>query len=245
VISSFTKGATRAVALVLALGLLGVSFGAPAAVAAHKPSLVGSWPYSNADLANSRDAVGSTITLSNVSTLKKVWSFKLTGKATGNVGGYGTLAANPIVVNNVVYIQDLHSNVYALSLATGKLEWSYLVNKKEKSGPGPNGVAVVYGMVYGATPTTVFALNEATGHLVWSDKNLLKKDQGTFGIQPQVANGRVYLASQYGRAPGGGLLLALNATNGDLLWSFKSVPKKEAGVEKLGLGTGERGKRRS
>jgi outer membrane protein assembly factor BamB len=225
-------------ALVLALGLVGVSFGAPAAVAARTPSPAGSWPYSNADLANNRDAVGSPITLTNVSKLKKAWSFTLTGSATGNVGGYGTLAANPIVANNVVYIQDLHSNVYALSLTTGKLEWSYLVNKKEKSGPGPNGVAVVYGMVYGATPTTVFALNEATGHVVWSDKDLLKKGQGTFGIQPQVANGRVYLASQYGQVPGGGLLLALNATSGALVWSFKSVPKKEAGVEKLGLGAG-------
>jgi outer membrane protein assembly factor BamB len=170
--------------------------------------------------------------------LRKAWSFKLTGKAKGNVGGYGTLAANPIVVNDVVYIQDLHSNVYALSLSTGKLEWSYIVNKKEKSGPGPNGVAVVYGMVYGATPTTVFALNQATGHVVWSDKKLLKKGQGTFGIQPQVADGRVYLASQYGEVPGGGLLLALNATNGHLLWSFKTVPKKDAGVEKLGVGAG-------
>jgi glucose dehydrogenase len=233
-----TTGVTRIIALTLALGLVGVPIGVHTAGAARRLPPVGSWPYSNGDLANSRDAVGSTITLANVSTLKQVWSFKLTGDATGNVGGYGTLAANPIVVNNVVYMQDLHSNVYALSLSTGKLEWSYLVNKKEKSGPGPNGVAVVYGMVYGATPTTVFALNESTGHVVWSDKHLLKKGQGTFGIQPQVANGRVYLASQYGHVPGGGLLLALNASNGHLVWSFKSVPKKEAGVEKLGLGAG-------
>ena len=240
-ISRISRSAVRDVTAVLVFGLLAVTVGAPAAVAAPRASATGSWPYSNADLANSRDAVGSTITRANVATLKEAWSFKLTGAATGNVGGYGTLAANPIVVNNVVYIQDLHSNVYALSLATGKLKWSYLVNKKEKSGPGPNGVAVVDGMVYGATPTTAFALNETTGHVVWSDQHLLKKGQGTFGIQPQVANGRVYLASQYGEVPGGGLLLALNATSGDLVWSFKSVPKKDEGVEKLGLGAGSVG----
>ena len=237
-ISSVTRGAVCAMTFVVALGLLGASVGAPSAVAAGKATPIGSWPYSNGNLANSRDAVGSTIALANVSQLKKVWSFYLKGNATGNVGGYGTLAANPIVVHNTVYIQDLHSNVYALSLVTGKLEWSYLVDKKEKSGPGPNGVAVVNGMVFGATPTSVFALNETTGHVVWSDQKLLKKGQGTFGIQPQVANGRVYLASQYGQVPGGGLLLALNANNGALVWSFKSVPKKEAGVEKLGLGAG-------
>jgi glucose dehydrogenase len=232
------RGVARVTAFAFVLGLTAVPLGVHAALAAGSTSPTGTWPYSNGDLANNRDAVGSTITLSNVSTLKKAWSFKLKGKATGDVGGYGTLAANPIVVNGVVYIQDLHSNVYALSLATGKLEWSYIVNKKELSGPGPNGVAVVYGMVYGATPNSVFALNEATGHQVWLNENPLKKGQGTFGIQPQVANGRVYLASQYGEVPGGGLLLAFNATNGELLWSFKSVPKKEAGVEKLGLGAG-------
>jgi glucose dehydrogenase len=206
--------------------------------AADSSSATGSWPYSNANVANTRDAEGSTITLANVSTLKKTWSFSLKGKAKGNVGGYGTLAATPIVVNDVVYIQDLHSNVYALSLATGKLEWSYVVNKKEKSGPGPNGVAVIGGMVYGATPTAVFALNAATGHEIWSNDKILKKGEGTFGIQPQVANGRVYLASQYGLVPGGGLLLALNASTGAVLWTFKTVPKKDKGVAKLGLGAG-------
>jgi glucose dehydrogenase len=207
-----------------------------AAVASN--TATGSWPYSNGDLANTRDSVGSTITLANVSTLKKAWSFVLKGKSTKNVGGYGTLAANPIVVNGVVYIQDLHSNVYALSLATGKLEWSYYVNKKEKSGPGPNGVAVVNGAVYGASPFAVFALNATTGHLLWSNGKLLKKGQGSFGIQPQVANGRVYVASQYGLVPGGGVLLALNATTGKRIWTFKTVPKPDEGVQSLGLGAG-------
>ncbi|HVB52060.1 MAG TPA: PQQ-binding-like beta-propeller repeat protein [Acidimicrobiales bacterium] len=229
---------TLAVTAVVALGLVSVPIGVNAGLAAASPSVSGSWAYSNGDLANTRDAVGSTITTANVSKLKKAWSFKLTGKATKNVGGYGTLAATPIVVNGVAYIQDLHSNVYALSLTSGKLEWSYLVNKKEKSGPGPNGVAVVSGVVYGATPTAVFALNARTGHRVWFNDKLLKKGQGTFGIQPQVANGRVYLASQYGLVPGGGVLLALNAATGALLWSFKTVPKKDKGVETVGLGAG-------
>jgi len=63
--------------------------------------------------------------------------FHLEGPAATSVSGAGTVAAGPIVVNGVVYIQDLHSNVYALSLATGKLEWQYIVNKKELSGRDP------------------------------------------------------------------------------------------------------------
>ena len=222
-----------ALAVVALISVTGIG---NAAVAASGAS--GSWPYSNGDLSNTRDAVGSTITSANVSTLKKAWTFVLKGKSTKNVGGYGTLAANPIVVNSIVFMQDLHSNVYALSLATGNLEWSYFVNKKEKSGPGPNGVAVVDGVVYGATPFAVFALNATTGHQLWSNDKLLKKGQGSFGIQPQVANGRVYVASQYGLVPGGGVLLALDAANGRRIWTFKTVPKPDEGAQSLGLGAG-------
>jgi outer membrane protein assembly factor BamB len=197
-----------------------------------------SWPYSNGDLSNTRDAVTSTITSANVSRLKELWSFDLTGKATNDVGGYGTLAANPIVQNGVVYMQDLHSNVYALSLASGHLIWDYMVDLPEKSGPGPNGVAVANGMVYGESPSVAFALNASNGHKVWADTKLLKKGQGTFGIQPQVANGQVFLASQYGSGEGGGILIALNSATGHVMWKFKTMTGQDPGVKSLGLGAG-------
>jgi len=60
--------------------------------------------------------------------------------------------------------------------------------------------------VYGLTPTAAFALSATTGRPVWVNSDLLHKGQGTFGIQPQVSDGRVYLASQYGSGPGGGVL---------------------------------------
>jgi outer membrane protein assembly factor BamB len=148
------------------------------------------------------------------------------------------LTASPILQNGVVYLQDLDSNVYALALATGKLQWEYRCNQPEKSGPGPNGVAVAGGKVYGLTPTAAFALSATTGRTIWINSDLLRKDQGTFGIQPQVANGRVYLASQYGSGAGGGVLLALNASSGALLWRFNTVVGPEPGVQSLGVGAG-------
>jgi len=197
-----------------------------------------SWPYANADLANTRDAPGSRISSANVSRLAQAWTFQLTGPVDRGLGPYGSLTAAPIVRNGVVYLQDLDSNVYAIALATGKLRWEYQCNQPEKSGPGPNGVAVVNGVVYGLAPTTAFALNAATGHQVWANRHLLGAGQGTFGIQPQVADGRVYLASQYGSGPGGGVLLALNASNGARLWEFNTVVEKDQGVRSIGLGSG-------
>lgn len=236
--ASIVRRSRLAEALLLFSGVLMVMVVAIEPSALGAPSANGSWPAPNANVANTRVALGSTISLANVSRLKRRWTFTLTGEAAKSVSGYGTLAANPIVVNGVVYIQDLHSNVYALSLATGKRLWEYKVNKPEKSGPGPNGVAVDDGTVYAASPTTVFALRATSGKKLWRDKHLLSKGQGTFGIQPEVANGRVYLASQYGSGPGGGVVMALRASSGALLWKFNTVVHADKSVLSIGVGAG-------
>ena len=199
----------------------------------------GTWAYPNGDLANTRVAADTTITSANVSSLREAWSFHLAGTAAAGVHGAGSFAATPVVVNGVVYLQDLDANVYAISLATGKLRWEYQVNVPEATGPGPDGVAVAGGVVYGDTSTAVFALNAATGKVIWTDDGLLTSGQGSFEIQPQVSGGRVYLASAYGSGPGGGVLLALNASSGKLLWTFNTVTGGQgAGVAALGLGSG-------
>ncbi len=198
----------------------------------------GSWPYPNADLANDRQAPGSVISSANVSQLQQAWTFRITGKAAAGVFGTGALAMSPVVAGGVVYIQDLYANVYALDLATGKLRWERQFNTEEISGPGPDGVAVAGGRVYGTTPHTVFALSAATGKPVWVDRNLLTSGQGAFEIQPQVVGGRVYLASAYGNGPGGGILLALNAATGKLIWKFSTIVGSDAAVRADQVGAG-------
>jgi alcohol dehydrogenase (cytochrome c) len=198
----------------------------------------GTWADPNGDLANTRDAA-STISSANVPSLREAWSFHLTGTAAAGVHGAGSLAANPVVTGGTVYLQDLDANVYAIALATGKLRWEHQVNVPEATGPGPDGVAVSGGVVYGDSPTSVFALNATTGAVIWSNSGLLTSGQGTFEIQPTVANGRVYLGSAYGSGPGGGVLLALDAASGKQLWKFSTVTGAEAaGVASLGLGSG-------
>src|SRR3984885_1609676 len=199
----------------------------------------GTWAYPNGDLGNTRDAVGSVISAANVASLREAWSFHITGTAAAGVHGAGALAANPVVTGGTVYLQDLDANVYAIALATGKLRWEHVVNVPEATGPGPDGVAGSGGVVYGDTPTSVFALNASTGAVIWSNNGLLGSGQGTFEIQPTVGGGRVYLASAYGSGPGGGVLMALDAASGKLLWKFSTVVGGQApGVAALGLGSG-------
>ncbi len=91
--------------------------------ASSTTSASGSWPYPNDNVADTRVATSSTISSANVSGL----TIKLTGAAAAGVGsfknGAGSLVANPMVINGVVYLQDLDSNVFALALASWKLKW--------------------------------------------------------------------------------------------------------------------------
>ena len=192
----------------------------------------GSWPYPNADLANTRQAPDSVISSANVPQLQQAWSFRITSKPQT----VGALAMSPVVVDGVVYIQDMQSNVYALDLATGQLRWEHEFNTPVLGGPGPDGVAIANGQVYGETAYTVFALSAATGKTVWVDRSLLTKGQGVFEIQPQAIAGRLYLASALGSGPGGGILLALNAANGKEIWKFNTTVGSDAAMR--GVPTG-------
>jgi PQQ-like domain len=68
------------------------------------------------------------------------------------------------VVNGVVYVQDLESNVTAISLATGKVLWTHTYSSPNG---GPDGVTVANGVVYGATNHAAFALSAASGRQLW------------------------------------------------------------------------------
>jgi len=80
------------------------------------------WTLPGGNLQNTRD-VASPITSSNVSTLGVAWCVPIesTG-ATGAAGISNGYATTSVVVNGVVYTQDLESNAMAIELATGHLD---------------------------------------------------------------------------------------------------------------------------
>jgi glucose dehydrogenase len=73
------------------------------------------WTLPGADLTNTRD-VASAITSSNVSKLGVAWTVPLRTSTAHSDGAYAT---TPVILNGVVYLQDLQSNVMAISLASG------------------------------------------------------------------------------------------------------------------------------
>ena len=123
------------------------------------------WTLPGGNLANTRD-VASPITGSNVSTLGVAWCVPLQSTGVRGTAGLGDgYATTAIVVNGVVYLQDLESNVMAIKLATGKVLWTRDHNSLNG---GPDGVNVVNGVVYAATNEAAVALSAATGRQLWS-----------------------------------------------------------------------------
>lgn len=169
------------------------------------------WPSPNGNLYNTRVA-HSTISSANVAKLKSVWTVPLQGK-----GITGADFANPVVANGIAYLQDGASNVLAVRDATGQVLWKHQYNSPDY---GPNGVTIANGRIYGVTETGVFALDAATGRQVWYDTQLAA-NRANFDMAPQVANGKVFVASAI--TVGGGIIYALDANTGATVWSFQTV----------------------
>jgi alcohol dehydrogenase (cytochrome c) len=196
-----------------------------AAVTGTAPAATGQaaagWTQPDADAASTR-YVASAITSADVSKLGVAWTVPLTIPTTHTDGAY---SATPMIVNGVVYVQDLQSNVYAISLATGKVLWRHDYNSPNG---GPDGVNVVGGVVYAATAKAAVALDAATGAQLWS-RTLIGNDHEGIAMAPGYNRGTVYVSTvpanvtgQY--LPGGeGILWALNAKTGVPQWSWNQV----------------------
>ncbi len=190
------------------------------------PGVAAAWTLPGGNLQNTRD-VASAITAANVAQLGVAWCVPVesTGEAAsvGLTDGYST---TPVVVNGVVYLQDMESNVMAIKLATGKVLWTH--NYSSPNG-GPDGVNVAGGTVYAATNHAVVALSAATGKQLWS-RTLIGNNHEGIDMAPGYNNGTVYVSTvpvnpTVGEYLGGGkgILWALNAATGTPEWSFDEV----------------------
>jgi outer membrane protein assembly factor BamB len=179
------------------------------------------WPAHNYDLSNTRATTDTPINSQTVSKLKVKWRFTFKG-----VSAFGDFASAPIVLNGIVYFQDLNSNVYAVDSSTGKLEWEHAFNKPSI---GPNGVAYGYGRIYGATETNAFALDPQTGKLVWSRKLTGNAREG-IDMTPQLYDNTVLISTVPGngitsfyKAGALGIVWALDPATGKSKWTFNTV----------------------
>jgi len=192
--------------------------------------------YPGVDRVNSREVSGSSIDSSNASELEVAWSLPLTAQSS-----YGAHSSSPVIVNGVIYSQDLESNVEAIDLESGEVLWK---KKYEEADEGPNGVVVAGGLVFGATPNGAFALDQETGKEVWSTPLVVNAGREAIDMAPGYNDGLVYVSTVPTTVnapyPGGGVgtLWALDAKSGAKKWHFDTVPKSLWGDKKVNSGGG-------
>ncbi len=221
--------------LVLTLALVGLvaGCGSSSSSGEEEANFNGSG-YPGVDAANTRNPK-SEINSENVSELSVAWTASIPG--TSNFGSY---ASTPVIDEGVIYSQDLASNVQALSLDSGEVLWS---TSFEQPDEGPNGVVVAGGMVFGATPTEAFALNQKNGEQVWSVKLTRNQHEG-IDMAPGYDDGLVYVstvplnASAAYEGGGAGVLWALDAKTGKKKWHFDTVPESLWGNKAVNAGGG-------
>lgn len=224
-------------AVVVAVGLAAstASQPAPSGTPPEVSESLSSWPASNGNYTNDRSAIASRIRSTNVRSLKPAWSVPIRG-----TGVFGLFASNPIATADTVYLQDLNSNVQAIDRESGAVRWT---RRFQKRSSGPNGVAIGYGRVVGATGDSAFALDAATGRLEWRRKLTRSKVEG-IDMQPLVWNNLVIISTVPGNARsfysggGSGIVHALDIETGAVRWKFNTTTKNLWGNPKVNSGGG-------
>ena len=159
----------------------------------------------------------------NVEGLGLAWSYD-----TNTVRG---LEASPIVVDGVMFATGSWSKVYALNAKTGEELWTF-----DPKVPGEwgryaccdvvnRGVAVWKGRVYVASlDGRLFALDSATGKVMWDVDTIERKTPYTITGAPRVINGNVIIGNGGAEYGVRGNITAYNAETGEQNWRFYTVP---------------------
>ena len=145
-----------------------------------------------------------------------------------------TLAAEPLVIDGVVYASGSLSHVYAFDAATGEKLWQFVPEVRLDFSFGNSyaartnrGVAVWNGVVYvGTGDCRLIAIDAERGKQLWEAPVCDPTEGNGPGITgaPRVGDGKVFMgysASDFGAR---GSLTAFDAETGDELWRFWTVP---------------------
>jgi len=181
------------------------------------------WLQTNGGYTNQRFYPGTQINTTNVAKLRPAFIFQTEVKESMEVA--------PVVVNGVMYVTTSYNHVYALDATTGHQFWHY----KHKMGPvttfccGPNnrGVAVYRDVVYmGTLDAKLVALDAKTGKLLW-EKEIADPEKGySETMAPVAIDGKVLIGTNGGEYGIRGFVKAFDAANGNLLWTFYTIPEK-------------------
>ena len=185
------------------------------------------WSTNGGATWNQRYSTLDQIDTSNVSRLKGVWRTHLNGSG---VGAKYSGESQPVVQDGVVYVTTGNDDVFAVSVATGKILWEHKSGIDQSitticCGWLNRGVALGDGRVYvGQLDGKVVALDQKTGEPVWT-RQLVQWQKGqTITGAPLFLDGTIYLGVVGADFGTRAFLEAMDAATGDSVWRFYTIP---------------------
>lgn len=154
------------------------------------------------------------ITAANVGRLKLVWAQALPG---------GESTTEPLVRDGVLYMMGYGDEVFALDAASGRQLWRYRRTlPKGVTANGKKTIALYGDRLYAATSDLhLVALDARIGRPVW-DRPVTERT-GLRSIGGPLAAKGVIMLGLTGQAPGGALIVAMDADSGERLWTFNTI----------------------
>jgi len=185
------------------------------------------WPTNGGDWFNRRYSPLAQINRDNVAGLKAVWRTRLNGSG---IGPKYSGEAQPLVQDGVIYLATGADDVFAISVDSGEIVWTYKASLDPSIGVvccgwTSRGVALGDGRVYvGQLDGKLVALDQASGAVKWSVQAERWQEGFTITSAPLYADGLVitgFAGAEYGIR---GRVKAFDADDGSLAWTFYTIP---------------------
>jgi quinohemoprotein ethanol dehydrogenase len=185
------------------------------------------WITNGGSLSNQRYSPLKQINRDNVRDVKGVWRTHLGGSG---MGAQHSGQAQPLMYEGVLYMVTGQDDVFAVSVDTGKILWTYkaeldAARVKVCCGWVSRGVAIGDGKVFvGRLDAQLVALDQHTGKVLWTQQ--VEDPLKGYSIvgSPLYYDGMVIFGMSGGDMGIRGSLRALDARTGKLRWTFYTIP---------------------
>ncbi len=185
------------------------------------------WLTNGGDLFNRNYSPLMEINTENVDQLGPVWRTNLQGSG---LGAKYSGEAQPIVYEGVMYIITGADDVFALSVETGEILWSYQANLTDEisticCGWTSRGVGFGEDKIFvGQLDGVLKALDKDSGEEIWSIQAEAWEEGYTITSAPLYFDGMVITGFAGAEFAARGRVKAYSAADGRLLWTFYTVP---------------------
>ncbi len=142
--------------------------------------------------------------------LKRLWETDIGDGSTDEL----PLTAQPVLVDGQIYTLDTDSQLSAFNAESGEQIWRTDIRDPEEDDPViSGGISYAAGILYVTNGyDEILALRPPSGEILWR-----KAIPAPSRAAPTILDGRLFVTTLDNR------LLALNATNGDLLWEHQGL----------------------